>query len=57
MHLQPVFAGCGVRGGGVSEAIFEKGLCLPSGNGLGVSDQERIIEIIGRVPGSRKGGG
>jgi pyridoxal phosphate-dependent aminotransferase EpsN len=57
MHLQPVFAGCGVRGGGVSEEIFENGLCLPSGNGLATSDQERIIEVIRRVRGSRKGGG
>jgi pyridoxal phosphate-dependent aminotransferase EpsN len=56
MHLQPVFEGCRVRGGGVSEEIFEKGLCLPSGNGLGSSDQGRIIEVIRRVRGAGKKG-
>ena len=31
LHMQPVFAGCRVRGGERSAAIFERGLCLPSG--------------------------
>jgi pyridoxal phosphate-dependent aminotransferase EpsN len=57
MHLQPVFEGCSVRGGSVSEEIFEKGLCLPSGNGLGTADQERIIEVVQRSRGSGKSGG
>jgi len=56
MHMQPVFKGCAVRGGGVSEEIFENGLCLPSGTGLVASDQERIIEIIRRARGSGKKG-
>ena len=34
MHLQPVFSGCRRRGGAVSEAIFQRGLCLPSGTNL-----------------------
>jgi pyridoxal phosphate-dependent aminotransferase EpsN len=46
LHLQPVFAGCRVRGGAVSEDIFERGLCLPSGSNLTPSDLDRIIEII-----------
>lgn len=57
MHLQPVFEGCGVRGGNVSEEIFDKGLCLPSGNGLGASDLGRIIEVIKGARGSGKSGG
>ena len=32
MHLQPVFHGCEVVGGGVTAALFRDGLCLPSGS-------------------------
>jgi dTDP-4-amino-4,6-dideoxygalactose transaminase len=39
MHLQPVFAECRVRGGRVSERLFELGLCLPSGSSL--TDEQR----------------
>jgi dTDP-4-amino-4,6-dideoxygalactose transaminase len=46
MHMQPVFKTCRVRGGRVAEKIFRNGLCLPSGNSLNQSDQERIIEVI-----------
>ena len=34
MHLQPVFRGCRVRGGSVSEYLFQCGLCLPSGTAM-----------------------
>jgi dTDP-4-amino-4,6-dideoxygalactose transaminase len=46
MHQQPVFRECRTRGGKVAEEIFERGLCLPSGNGLSSFDQSRIIDII-----------
>ena len=46
MHLQPVFHGCNYRGNGVSEDIFRRGLCLPSGTALTDSDLERIAMII-----------
>lgn len=46
MHMQPVFEVCRHRGGEVGRGIFEHGLCLPSGNGLAVTDQERIVGII-----------
>jgi pyridoxal phosphate-dependent aminotransferase EpsN len=49
MHLQPVFAGCRVRGGAVSQDIFERGLCLPSGSNLKQRDLVRIIEVIQSV--------
>lgn len=49
MHLQPVFKGCRMVGGRVSEEIFEKGLCLPSGSNLERSDLERVAEVIRRV--------
>jgi pyridoxal phosphate-dependent aminotransferase EpsN len=49
MHLQPVFAGCRVYGGAVSQHLFECGLCLPSGSSLSADDQGRVIAIIRRV--------
>jgi pyridoxal phosphate-dependent aminotransferase EpsN len=46
MHLQPVFAGARVRGGEVSERLFERGLCLPSGSNLSSSDLERVVAVV-----------
>lgn len=46
MHLQPVFEGTSFYGGGISERLFEKGLCLPSGSNLTNHDLERIVEVI-----------
>ncbi len=46
LHLQPLFADNEVVGGEVAERIFERGLCLPSGPGLTVRDQDRVISII-----------
>jgi dTDP-4-amino-4,6-dideoxygalactose transaminase len=46
MHQQPVFRGCKIRGGSVSEDLFDRGLCLPSGTALKNSDLERIVSII-----------
>ena len=46
MHLQPVFSGCRVRGGDVAAALFERGLCLPSGSSLTDGDLERIASLV-----------
>ena len=46
MHLQQVFSGCKIRGGSVSEDLFDRGLCLPSGTALKNADLERIVSII-----------
>ena len=46
MHLQPVFQGCSVIGGAVSEDLFERGLCLPSGSAMTESDVERVCGVI-----------
>src|ERR1700722_1410235 len=40
LHLQPVFAGRSTIGGAVSAAVFERGLCLPSGSSLSDHDQD-----------------
>lgn len=46
MHLQPVFSACPYYGGSVSEELFERGLCLPSGSGLSDDETSRVIEVI-----------
>jgi pyridoxal phosphate-dependent aminotransferase EpsN len=52
MHLQPVFRGCRAIGGAVSEDLFARGLCLPSGSSLTPVDRERVIrEIVARERG------
>jgi dTDP-4-amino-4,6-dideoxygalactose transaminase len=45
MHLQPVFAGCDMRGGAVAEEIFRTGLCLPSGS-MTETDVDRVAGAI-----------
>ncbi|KGN72323.1 pyridoxal phosphate-dependent aminotransferase [Porphyromonas macacae] len=46
MHLQPVFADCPFYGNGVSEKLFDNGLCLPSGSSLKKEDLERVCHVI-----------
>ncbi|TDL99949.1 MAG: pyridoxal phosphate-dependent aminotransferase [Flavobacteriaceae bacterium] len=46
MHLQPIFEGVSFYGEGVSEELFEKGLCLPSGSNLSEEDLKRVCEVI-----------
>jgi dTDP-4-amino-4,6-dideoxygalactose transaminase len=46
MHLQPVFSEQPMCGGAVSEALFDTGLCLPSGSTLDVDEQRRIVNVI-----------
>jgi dTDP-4-amino-4,6-dideoxygalactose transaminase len=46
MHLQPVFKDCRIRGGSVSEDLFERGLCLPSGTQMTEEDLERVVKVI-----------
>lgn len=46
MHLQPVFNDAPYYGVDVSEELFEKGLCLPSGSNLKDTDRARIEQVI-----------
>ncbi len=48
MHLQPVFRNAPVVGGAVSEELFARGLCLPSGTAMTEADLERVATIIRR---------
>jgi len=49
MHLQPVFADCPFYGNGLSERLFERGLCLPSGSSLTEDDLNKVTETIRRT--------
>ncbi len=49
MHLQPVFEKSTSYVNGISEDLFEKGLCLPSGSSMEEGDLERICDIIKSV--------
>jgi dTDP-4-amino-4,6-dideoxygalactose transaminase len=67
MHLQPVFKrrsqdlelkereeglyGAEVVGGAVSEDLFNRGLCLPSGTAMAEEDLERIVRVIRKCKG------
>ncbi|MBE6382620.1 MAG: aminotransferase class I/II-fold pyridoxal phosphate-dependent enzyme [Lentisphaerae bacterium] len=56
MHLQPVFAPhfagdrprCRTVGGAVSESLFERGICLPSGSGMSNADLVRVVSALCR---------
>ena len=49
MHLQPIFKNTPFYGNGVSEKLFEEGLCLPSGSNLTQDDLNRVLETILKV--------
>jgi pyridoxal phosphate-dependent aminotransferase EpsN len=49
LHLQPVFKDYPFYGTGVSEEIFDNGLCLPSGSNLKEVDLERVVDALHRV--------
>jgi len=52
MHRQPVFQGCPAwisPGGSVSESLFARGLCLPSGTAMTTEDVDRVCRIVRQV--------
>ena len=46
MHLQPFYSGYDYFGGGISEDIFNRGLCLPSDTKMTDSDLEKVCSVI-----------
>ena len=46
LHLQPAYRDAPTVGGRVAEAIFDHGLCLPSGSGLTPDQQDRVIALL-----------
>ncbi len=49
MHLQPVFKDATAYTNGVSEDLFHKGLCLPSGSNLSADDKNRIVSVLKKI--------
>ena len=49
MHQQPIFQNSQKYINGVSDTLFEHGLCLPSGSNLVHSDFERIFNCLDRI--------
>lgn len=46
MHLQPVFKSFPYYGNNLSQTLFEKGICLPSGSNLNDQDFKRISKAV-----------
>ena len=46
MHLQPVFKDCRSYVNGVSEDLFNRGLCLPSGTAMTTEDLKIIVKKV-----------
>jgi dTDP-4-amino-4,6-dideoxygalactose transaminase len=49
MHQQPVFSNSKTYLNGVSDKLFENGLCLPSGSNLTDEEFERIFECLDTI--------
>jgi dTDP-4-amino-4,6-dideoxygalactose transaminase len=49
MHQQPVFASSKSYLNGVSDTLFENGLCLPSGSNLTEYEFERIFNCLDKI--------
>ena len=52
LHLQPIFQDSECFGGEVSEDLFDRGLCLPSGSNLTDEELDRVIQAILKVRSS-----
>ena len=46
MHKQPVYKDAPAYVNGVSESLFKRGLCLPSGPMVTRDDAQRVIDTI-----------
>ncbi len=49
MHRQPLFKNAKTYGGSESEALFKRGICLPSGTAMKKSDIDRVSNTIEKV--------
>ncbi len=46
MHLQPIFEKYPAYTNGVSEDLFERGLCLPSGSNMTLEEINRVVDAV-----------
>ncbi len=49
MHQQSVFIDCDAYLNGISDDLFDRGLCLPSGSNLEEDDLYRIVSVIKNI--------
>jgi len=49
LHQQPVFSGCDYYGNGIADALFEKGLCLPSGSNLTEDNLKNVVSTVKEI--------
>lgn len=49
MHVQPMFKNAASYLNGTADSLFERGLCLPSGNDLSDQDQQKVIDAVKRT--------
>jgi dTDP-4-amino-4,6-dideoxygalactose transaminase len=49
MHMQPLFNGAAAFGGSVSENLFARGVCLPSGSAMSEGDLWRVVGAVRRA--------
>jgi dTDP-4-amino-4,6-dideoxygalactose transaminase len=52
MQMQPVFVGCEYfshNGESISQKLFDRGICLPSGSNLTPNQQFQVIEILDKL--------
>ena len=50
MHKQPVYKNCPAYVNGISEDLFKRGLCLPSGPCVSDADVSRVVsEILANI--------
>ena len=49
MHMQPVFSKHPAYLNGVSQELFDLGLCLPSGSNMSDEDRERVLNALLKV--------
>ncbi|MCD7972410.1 MAG: aminotransferase class I/II-fold pyridoxal phosphate-dependent enzyme [Candidatus Azobacteroides sp.] len=46
MHLQPIFRDAPYYGTGISDQLFARGICLPSGSGLEKKELKYIVSVL-----------
>ena len=51
MHMQPLYENAPFYGSGVSEMLFEYGLCLPSGSNMTIDEREKVLYFLKKALG------
>lgn len=49
MHMQPLYAEAPYYGTGISDRLFDRGICLPSGSSLDDGSIERVVDAIREI--------